>query len=63
MLMGIILLLSLFIYSKNDLYFGSYNINAVLGLGTGLGFIALGQTIVLMTGVSIYRWVQLREFC
>jgi ribose transport system ATP-binding protein len=48
--MGIILLLSLFIYSKNDLYFGSYNINAVLGLGTGLGFIALGQTIVLMTG-------------
>ena len=49
-LMGIIVLLSLFIYSKNDLYFGSYNINAVLGLGTGLGFIALGQTIVLMTG-------------
>ena len=49
-LMGIILLLSLFIYSKNNLYFGSYNINAVLGLGTGLGFIALGQTIVLMTG-------------
>ena len=48
--MGIILLLSLFIYSKNDLYFGSYNINAVLGLATGLGFIALGQTIVLMTG-------------
>jgi ribose transport system ATP-binding protein len=49
-LMGVILLLSLFIYSKNDLYFGSYNVNAVLGLGTGLGFIALGQTIVLMTG-------------
>ena len=49
-LIGIILLLSLFIYSKNNLYFGSYNINAVLGLGTGLGFIALGQTIVLMTG-------------
>jgi len=49
-LMGIIVLLSLFIYSKNGLYFGSYNINAVLGLGTGLGFISLGQTIVLMTG-------------
>ena len=49
-LMGMIALLSLFIYSKNNLYFGSYNINAVLGLGTGLGFIALGQTIVLMTG-------------
>jgi ribose transport system ATP-binding protein len=32
------------------MYFGSYNINAVLGLATGLGFIALGQTIVLMTG-------------
>jgi ribose transport system ATP-binding protein len=49
-LMGMIGLLALFIYSKDSLYFGSYNINAVLGLGTGLGFIALGQTIVLMTG-------------
>ncbi|MDP1720576.1 MAG: ATP-binding cassette domain-containing protein [Candidatus Nanopelagicaceae bacterium] len=49
-LTGMISLLALFIFSKNDLYFGSYNINAVLGLGTGLGFIALGQTIVLMTG-------------
>ena len=49
-LTGMILALALFIFSKNHLYFGSYNINAVLGLGTGLGFIALGQTIVLMTG-------------
>lgn len=49
-LMGMIIILGLLIYSKNDLYFGSYNINAVLGLCTGLGFIALGQTIVLMTG-------------
>jgi ribose transport system ATP-binding protein len=49
-LMGMIVLLGLYIFSKNNLYFGSYNINAVLGLGTGLGFIALGQTIVLMTG-------------
>lgn len=49
-LMGMIIALALFIYSKNDMYFGSYNINAVLGLATGLGFIALGQTIVLMTG-------------
>ena len=49
-LTGMIGLLALFIFSKNGLYFGSYNINAVLGLGTGLGFIALGQTIVLMTG-------------
>jgi len=49
-LMGMIVALALFIYSKNDMYFGSYNINAVLGLATGLGFIALGQTIVLMTG-------------
>jgi ribose transport system ATP-binding protein len=48
--MGMIVLLGLYIFSKNNLYFGSYNINAVLGLGTGLGFIALGQTIVLMTG-------------
>ncbi len=49
-LTGMIGLLALYIFSKNDLYFGSYNINAVLGLGTGLGFIALGQTIVMMTG-------------
>ena len=49
-LTGMIAFLGLFILSKNHLYFGSYNINAVLGLGTGLGFIALGQTIVLMTG-------------
>jgi ribose transport system ATP-binding protein len=49
-LTGMIGMLALFIFSKNHLYFGSYNINAVLGLGTGLGFIALGQTIVLMTG-------------
>ncbi|NDC17444.1 MAG: ABC transporter, partial [Actinobacteria bacterium] len=49
-LMAMIVALALFIYSKNDMYFGAYNINAVLGLATGLGFIALGQTIVLMTG-------------
>jgi ribose transport system ATP-binding protein len=49
-LLGMILALGLFIFSKNNMYFGSYNINAVLGLATGLGFIALGQTIVLMTG-------------
>ena len=49
-LTGMITFLALFIFSRNHLYFGSYNINAVLGLGTGLGFIALGQTIVLMTG-------------
>lgn len=49
-LLGMIVALSFFIFSKNDMYFGSYNINAVLGLATGLGFIALGQTIVLMTG-------------
>jgi ribose transport system ATP-binding protein len=49
-LMAMIALLAMFIYSKNDMYFGSYNINAVLGLATCLGFIALGHTIVLMTG-------------
>ena len=48
-LVVMIALLGLFINSKNNMYFGSYNINAVLGLATGLGFIALGQTIVLMT--------------
>ena len=49
-LTGMIGFLALYLFSKNHLYFGSYNINAVLGLGTGLGFIALGQTIVMMTG-------------
>lgn len=49
-LMGMIIALALLIFSRNNMYFGSYNINAVLGLATGLGFIALGQTIVLMTG-------------
>ena len=49
-LVGMITVLALFIYSRNHGYFGSYNINAMLGLATGLGFIALGQTIVLMTG-------------
>jgi ribose transport system ATP-binding protein len=49
-LVAMIALLAAFIFSKNSMYFGSYNINAVLGLATGLGFIALGQTIVLMTG-------------
>lgn len=47
---AMIIVLGLFIFSKNNMYFGSYNVNAVLGLATGLGFIALGQTIILMTG-------------
>lgn len=47
---AMIVILAMVIYSKNDLYFGSYNINAMLGLATGLGFLAIGQTIVLLTG-------------
>lgn len=43
-------LLAVVIYSKNNLYFGGYNMNAMLGLATGLGFLAIGQTIVLLTG-------------
>jgi ribose transport system ATP-binding protein len=49
-LLGIIAILGLYIFTKNHLYFGSYNINAVLGLAAGLGFLALGETAVLMTG-------------
>jgi ribose transport system ATP-binding protein len=45
-----ITVLAFYIYSKNSNYFGDYNISAMLGLATGLGFISLGQTIVLMTG-------------
>jgi ribose transport system ATP-binding protein len=45
-----ITVLAFYIYSKNSNYFGDYNISAMLGLATGLGFISLGQTVVLMTG-------------
>lgn len=51
LILGIImLLLGAFVTSKNPSYIGNFNINAILGLVTALGFIAIGQSIVLMTG-------------
>lgn len=42
--------LAAYIYSQNDRYFLPFNITSVTLLVTALGFIALGQTIALMTG-------------
>jgi ribose transport system ATP-binding protein len=37
-----------YIFSGNDRYFSAFNINSVLTLASALGFIAIGQTIVLL---------------
>ena len=42
--------LGAFIYSRNPLYLSAFNITSVQLLVAALGFIAIGQTIVLMTG-------------
>jgi ribose transport system ATP-binding protein len=46
----VMLLLGAFIFSQNDRYFTAFNISAIQGLVAALGFIAMGQTIALMTG-------------
>ena len=46
----IMLILGAYVTSKNHSYIGNFNINAILGLVAALGFIAIGQSIVLMTG-------------
>jgi ribose transport system ATP-binding protein len=42
--------LAAFIYSQNDRYFLPFNVTSVMLLSAALGFIAMGQTIALMTG-------------
>jgi len=42
--------LGAYILSTNDKYLSLFNISSMLLLGTALGFIALGQTIALLTG-------------
>ena len=39
-----------YILSKNDNYLGAFNISSILILVSALGFIAIGQTVVMMTG-------------
>ncbi len=44
------LALGAYIYSQNDRYLNPFNITSVMLLVAALGFIALGQTIALLTG-------------
>ncbi len=44
------LALGAYVFSQNDRYFTAFNITAIQGLVAALGFIAMGQTIALMTG-------------
>lgn len=46
----IMVALGFYINHKNDRYVSAYNINSVLLLVTSLGFIAVGQTIVMLVG-------------
>lgn len=46
----VMLVLGGFIFSQNDRYFTAFNISAIQGLVAAVGFIAMGQTIALMTG-------------
>jgi len=49
-LAAVMVALAAYIYSVNDRYFLPFNVTSVTLLMTALGFIALGQTIALMTG-------------
>lgn len=42
--------LGAFIFAQNDRYLGDFNISSMLLLASALGFIAMGQTIALLTG-------------
>ena len=46
----VIALLGLYVFSQNANFFSAFNLNNILLLATALGFIALGQTIVLLLG-------------
>lgn len=50
LLLLVIFGLGAYILSTNDKYLNSFNISSMLLLATALGFIALGQTIALLTG-------------
>ena len=44
------ILLGLYVFSQNVNFLSAFNINNILSLATALGFIALGQTVVLLLG-------------
>jgi ABC-type sugar transport system ATPase subunit/ribose/xylose/arabinose/galactoside ABC-type transport system permease subunit len=46
----VIILLGLYVFSQNTNFLSAFNINNFLSLATALGFIALGQTVVLLLG-------------
>ena len=50
LLVAVIIGLGAFIFAQNDRYLGAFNISSMLLLVSALGFIALGQTIALLTG-------------
>jgi len=50
LLVLVMLSLGSFIFSSNDKYLSNFNISSMLLLATALGFIAIGQTIALLTG-------------
>jgi ribose transport system ATP-binding protein len=50
MLSIVMVALAAFIAPKSDTYFGDFNINSILLLVSTLGFVAIGQTTVMMTG-------------
>jgi len=46
----VMVVLGAYIFALNANYLGAFNISSILILVTALGFIALGQTVVMMTG-------------
>ncbi len=44
------ILLALVVFSKNDNYLSAFNVSNILLLATALGFIALGQTVAILSG-------------
>ncbi|MET1043010.1 MAG: ATP-binding cassette domain-containing protein [Microbacteriaceae bacterium] len=50
LLVAVMIALGAFIFAQNDRYLGEFNISSMLLLVSALGFIALGQTIALLTG-------------
>jgi ribose transport system ATP-binding protein len=50
LLTAVIVALGLFVLSHNGNYLNAFNINAMLISATALGFIALGQTVIMLLG-------------
>ncbi len=50
LLVLVMIALGAFIFAQNDRYLGDFNISSMLLLASALGFIAMGQTIALLTG-------------